>query len=153
VAKSVVAVIGPRQPDRKRAAEIGAQLVEELKANEVQPVVQEQPQGSTMAPLMFQSPAALTKALDAYCTQHNLSRASVIRAALADKIGFVLQPEHRAKRPSKYGSEAEKKAANRARSKQKRDETKAIVDKIRAARKLADMEALAKSIGIELEDV
>jgi hypothetical protein len=97
-------------------------------------------------PVMFQVPVEMLAAMDAYCDQQKISRAAMMRIAIADKIGYNLPSKDRQ-------SSEQRKEAQKARNKEHREAIQKIMAAFRRGERAEDIAALAKSLGINPEDV
>lgn len=103
-------------------------------------------------PVMFQIGEEMLATLDAYCAKHKLPRAQVIREAIAKHIGLddaSLQTQRR----TKYANPEERKKANRDKQKAERDAVKQLMALYRKGARIEDMQALAKTMNINLDDL
>lgn len=99
--------------------------------------------------MSFQLTLALKEALDTFSTKAGKDVAAVIRESIASHIGYDLSIEPVVKRgkPSKYATEAERKAAEKAR----RDEQNALKKKLLDEYYRKQKEEAAKALRDSLE--
>lgn len=97
--------------------------------------------------LMFTLSAQMKEALEQFSGHSQVSRAMVIRVAIARYIKYDLEGEPKATRQRKYANAAERKLAQRARDKAKR----ALVRKLQDAIARGEREEAIKYIEASLE--
>lgn len=97
--------------------------------------------------LPFPCPDALKEALDAEAGKRNISRAALIRLAIAKEIGFDIKAANtRAPRAKVYETPEERKAAARARAATKRKLMAEFLLAVERGDRQEDIAALAKSL-------
>lgn len=75
---------------------------------------------ATRETVMVTMSDTMKEALDAYAGKQNETRSHIVRAAIAQYIGYDMQDEPQAGRPRKYASREERKRVQRERNKLKR---------------------------------
>ena len=75
---------------------------------------------ATRETIMVTMSDTMKEALDAYAGKQNETRSHIVRAAIAQYIGYDMQDEPQAGRPRKYASREERKRVQRERNKLKR---------------------------------
>ena len=96
---------------------------------------------------MFTLSEGLREALDEYSGTHQVSRAAVIREAIAAHIGYDLAAEPKAPRRKKYANPEARKAAQRERDKVKRGMMKSIIDAANVEERLRAIASLEAWLG------
>jgi hypothetical protein len=100
---------------------------------------------------MFQIGDNLKTALDQYCGKHNVSRASVIRTAIAKYIEFDLANEVRPDRKRLYENTEARVAAQRERNREQRAAMRQLLEAVRRGDKLEELKHLARTLGLDPE--
>ena len=100
--------------------------------------------------VMLQFDAPFLAALDAYATEHNQSRAQVIRQAVAGHIAYKGNP-HQGGREAI--DPAIRKAANKAKQAEHRAQVRELINAFKRGERAEDIIALAKTMGINPEDI
>ena len=104
------------------------------------------PEGYERKGIMFTLSETFLNQLDHYCFEHDVSRASVIRQAIATHIDYDLLNEPQPDRRRKYESPTHRKAAQKARDKLKRQLVRKVQDSLQNGNTEAALEDLRKSL-------
>lgn len=105
---------------------------------------------ATPVKVMLQFDAQFLAAVDAYATTNNQSRAQVIRQGVANLIAYKGNPHQ-------GGREAVdpevRKAANKAKQAEHRANVRALINAFKKGERAEDILALARTMGINPEDI
>lgn len=104
---------------------------------------------NTSTTIMFNVSPEFLAAIEKFVGEQNVSRASVIRAAVGDYIGYDVSKETRKPRTSKYANEEERKEAMKERAKKRRQ----LTSKLLAAYEAEDSEEAIKALVASLKNL
>ena len=99
--------------------------------------------------IMFNISESFNDALDKFVGEANEARAAIVRTAVAKYIKYDLKSEPAVTRKSKYATPEERKAAQKARAKKRRE----LTSKLLKAYESEDSEAAIKALMESLKEV
>ena len=102
-------------------------------------------------PIMVLVSDGMREAIDKRMTELNISKAELIRRAIADYLGLDISKELKAGRPKKYPTKEAREEAQRARNRARRQATAKLIRAYESGEHEDDIKALIEALRKQME--